>query len=322
MSTEKLQDGIYIISNSKDCEDPSQKIIYTDLNGQEHLVSERFLSWEQDLRIKGAEPQLTPSEIAQYFEWLLYGKSDSIRDASHQKVLVFERPADIKSRTSQVVSLWKELRRFTCRYDTDIFSALREVDRTAHSGLYFEIACEVFQPTGIRLRMQNRTSYCIELYSAAANQIIDASLLSKIENASKWCREREENRAYDRALTFRRKWIYPDAWSRNIYHGALLSVLKNGQIFEKEFFGGEYMDTNGEITICSYLAERNNHYTDGMPFVLACLCAKIEKTVDLVLAGKITRCEAYGIGKNASDDILIRQIVLNFCLENYPYYFT
>lgn len=62
MSTEKLQEGIHIISNPKDREDPSQKIIYTDLNGQEHLVSERFLSWEQDLRIKGAEPQLTPSK--------------------------------------------------------------------------------------------------------------------------------------------------------------------------------------------------------------------------------------------------------------------
>ena len=58
-----------------------------------------------------------------------------------------------------------------------------------------------------------------------------------------------------------------------------------------------------------------------MPYQLVRLCAKIEETLDRVLAGEIVRCEAGGIDPDAEGGRLIRQIVLKFCLEQYPQFF-
>ena len=92
---------------------------------------------------------------------------------------------------------------------------------------------------------------------------------------------------------------------------------------EQEFGGGDCIrNSSGGITLRSEnIAYGNAQWTGSMPYQLVCLCTKIEKTLDRVLAGEIVRCEAGGIDPDAEGDRLIRQIVLKFCLEQYPQFF-
>lgn len=289
---------------------------------KEHMLSGEFLTWEDELLRNGEQPQLTEVEIAAYFFWLFHGNPGDLRDMDHKKIFAFGYPPDIHSRMDHVISLWKELRRFTYRYDESIFTVLKGDAPEEESGLYFDIACEVLQPTGIRLReeKERKNCYCIELYRTSSHNIIDEELLDKIGGASKWDKERGKRERKERENIFREKWKFP-YWYRMVYHGALLSVLKNGKIMEREFGGGNCIcSRNGETTLCSELMLRGNIL--GMPYELARLCEVIEKTVDLVLDRRVARCEAGWIDENAEGEQLIHQVVLNFCLKNYPYFFA
>ena len=214
------------------------------------------------------------------------------------------------------------MHRYTNRYDKLIFEAVADV-LYEQDGLYFEIACEVLQPTGIRLCQADADNYyCIELYPTASDNIINEELLRKMAGAAKWDKERPEGSASKRANSFYDKWSI-SSWYHKVYHGALLAVLKNGKIMEQEFGGGDCIrNSSGGITLRSEnIAYGNAQWTGSMPYQLVCLCTKIEKTLDRVLAGEIVRCEAGGIDPDAESDRLIRQIVLKFCLEQYPQFF-
>ncbi|WP_294532337.1 hypothetical protein [uncultured Pseudoflavonifractor sp.] len=301
-------------------------LIWRRANGKEIPLSKNFLTWEADLIKHGKQPDMSPAELATYFAWLLYGKNSDIYSTSQQRQFIFERPANKGTRSALVTSLWKELRRFTCNYDKNIFDALRDDPQNDTPGLYFDIACEVLQPTGLRLHKWDN-DYSIELYTAPCGQIVVPELISKIANASKWCKQRPESKEQERRSRFSQKWIF--AWNKNIYQGALLNVLKSGRIMEEKFCGGICLSSQKagttqetETTLCSGLRlVGNNRYTNAMPYELACICASVEKAVDLVLSGKIARCEAFGVDADISVDRLIYQLTLNFCLKNYPYYF-
>lgn len=296
-------------------------LIWIAPDQQEFEVSEDFLTWEDSLRRYGKEPQLEESEIQRYFDWLLRGTSGDLYDADRCESLDIDRPTNLHTRVEHVISLWKELRRYTNRYDKLIFEAVADV-LYEQDGLYFDIACRVLQPSGIRLHQVEKNKYSIELYQTVSDDIIDEELLRKMAGAAKWDKERREKPAGKRTEVFRKKWS-GIGWHHKVYQGALLAVLKHGKIMEQEFWGGNAIEnSSGGITLRSEnIAYGNAQWTDSMPYQLVRLCTKIEKTLDRVLAGEIVRCEAGGIDPDAEGDRLIRQIVLKFCLEQYPQFF-
>lgn len=296
----------------------ANELVWRRANGKEIPISENFLTWEVYLVKYGKKPAIDSLELATYFAWLLYGNSSEIYSTSSRRPFIFGLPTNRNSRVELIISLWKELRRFTCIYDPVIFNALRDDPENDTSGLYFDIACEVLQPTGLRLYKQDN-NYSIELYTAPSGQIIAPKLLAKIAGASNWCEKRKESPS-ERCRCFSKKWA---GWNKNIYQGALLNVLKNGRIMEEEFYGGICLSSQETgTTLCSERSlTGNRRSTNTMPYELACICASVEKAVDLVLSGKVARCEAYGVDVNTSGDHLIYQLTLNFCLKNYPYYF-
>ena len=297
-------------------------LIWTAPSQKKYTVSENFLTWECALRRHGEKPQLEDLEMQHYFIWLLCGTTGDLCDATGYKIFNIDRPTDLRGRVEHVISLWKELRRYTDYYDKYIFSVL-EVALRGHEGLYFDVACAVLQPTGIRLHQVEKNKYCVELYHSHTHDIIDNELLIKMIGASKWIKERVEKSPYDRAAIFSQKWSKA-GWYHKIYQGALLCVLKNGKIMENKFGGGNYIcNSNDGITLCSIKTEYGNTQNiSSMPYKLACLCTKIEKIVDLVLEGNIARYEAGWIDHDAEDERLISQIVLKFCLEQYPHFFA
>ena len=100
---------------------------------------------------------------------------------------------------------------------------------------------------------------------------------------------------------------------------------KNGSLIwtapnQQGFLGGDVIgNSSGGITLRSGETERGNaQCTGSMSYQLVRLCTKIEETLDRVLAGEIACREVGWIDPDAAGDRLIRQIVLKFCLEQYP----
>lgn len=295
-------------------------LIWIAPDQQEFEVSEDFLTWEDSLRSCGKEPLLEKDEMQLYFLWLLCGSSGDLRSTEHYQRFYINRPADLRVRATYAASLWKELRRYTDYYDECILYAMG-IALQKHNGLYFEIACEVLQPSGIRLYQTDTNSYGIELYQTVPYHIINDELLRKIEHSLEWYNRRTQKSQLEQDYDFSDKWDNLK-WGKTIYQSALLYVLKNGKVMEREFGGGICVKRQGELLLRSKKEfPANTRYSDSVPYKLACLCAKIEETLDRVLAGEIARCEAGWIDSDAEGDRLIRQIVLKFCLEQYPQFF-
>lgn len=64
-------------------EDAKHHVIWISPDNERHTYPESFLSWENNLKICGKEPELSGKEMSYYFSWLLYdGKVMSLTAAS------------------------------------------------------------------------------------------------------------------------------------------------------------------------------------------------------------------------------------------------
>lgn len=310
------------------------KIIWAAPDGNEHECSQEFLTWEEAFVKTGRIPGLSEQEMGLYFAWLFCGDFQNLYSADHrQKIFSFDGVEDISAKKARIIQLWRNLRSFTNRYDMAIFRGLKKIHDDLMGadpdfpakGAYIDIACAVLQPTGVRIFEGKNPLYPggkimrLELYHSENDDIIAPVLFNKMALASRQGSQRFRDQGERR---FRAKW--GEGETSRIYCGALLSVLKNGR-FAEEYYD-LYLDCisdgeKDEMKMVSNLGYSKNRMWDW-PSQLTSWCKKIEETVDRVIAGDISYFEPRSINLRADGDQLIRSIVLKFCMENYPCYFS